>query len=101
MYDCCLVIEDGRKCNKRYVHTGATTRMNEHLFKSHGFREIVHSERKRNERDSMSLYLVYFIISASLPFRIVENKYFKLFVNSLNSNFKVPTRDQLRTLINH
>lgn len=100
MYDCCLVNENGKTCNKSFVHSGATTRMNEHLKRVHGFSNVTYTEKRKSKNESVSVLLVYFIISAALPFRIVENKFFKDFLNALNPQYKVPSRDEIRSLIN-
>jgi len=41
-----------------------------------------------------------FIITASLPFRCIENRFFKLFCESLNPNFKSPSRQHVADLSN-
>ena len=43
-------------------------------------------------------FLLMFIITASLPFRCVENKFFKLFCNSIYPNFKTPSRKEIAEL---
>ena len=41
-----------------------------------------------------------FIITAGLPFRCVENKYFKSFIEGLNPSYKLPSRKKISDLVN-
>ena len=50
------------------------------------------SKRAKNCHTKTEQLLLRFIVSAALAFTIVENKYFKKFIESLNSSFKIPSR---------
>ena len=45
-----------------------------------------------------NLFMKTSIFLEDLPFRFVENKYFRIFAHNLNPNFKIPEKNQLKTL---
>lgn len=95
-------------CTKSYVFFGSTTNMRSHLIEEHNIDEQYESEdvedddpRPSNRYKQLHIQLLRFIISGFLPFRIVENLQFKLFVKRLRSDYKLPSRKYLSsTLLN-
>ncbi|CAF0985650.1 unnamed protein product [Brachionus calyciflorus] len=72
----------------------STGKMIRHLTRKHSI-----STKKNSESESDPInYLLMFIITASLPFRCIENKFFKMFCESLNPKFKIPSRQHLANL---
>jgi hypothetical protein len=63
---------------------------------------VIYSEDKikepLNDRNSLIYLLLMFIISASLPFRCVNNIYFIKFCKALKPEFAVPDRKYLSRL---
>ena len=57
------------------------------------------SSMSQIDSDAADTALVYLIIGCFLSFFIVENKYFKDFIQCLNPSYKVPSRKKLRNLI--
>ncbi|CAF0930777.1 unnamed protein product [Brachionus calyciflorus] len=98
-------------CTVFYVWLGSTTNMLDNLKDKHclGLLEngknneevsssdesALNSKRFKENDERMSKIdkdLLKFIISASFPFRVVENCYFQRFVSKLNKNYRVPNR---------
>ncbi|RNA27428.1 zinc finger BED domain-containing 1-like [Brachionus plicatilis] len=75
----------------------STSKMFRHLEQKHDIKLNNKFETDEREKDPFYLLLM-FIITASLPFRCVENKFFKLFCHFLNPNFKLPSRKDLSDL---
>lgn len=97
---CLHKVENGNICSKTLLHSSSsTTSMLNHL-KSHGISDFPKKNASKIDNTNISsskiqYYLLLFIISAALPFRCVENKYFKLFCKSLNPNAKLPSRQKI------
>ena len=45
-----------------------------------------------------NMLLISFILSSSTSIDLLENKWFKMFIENLNSNYKLPTREELGNL---
>ena len=100
----CLHKVDGKVCSKTLSHSSSsTTSMINHL-KTHGISDFQKKNATKIDNTNISstkiqYYLLLFIISAALPFRCVENKYFKLFCKSLNPNAKLPGRQKISQMV--
>lgn len=92
----CIVKTSNEICNLEFAHNdNSTGTMIRHLDNKHGIKLSQKIENNQREKDP-SYLLLMFIITASLPFRCVDNQFFKLFCNYLNPNFKLPTRKTFR-----
>ncbi len=97
---CLYKVENGQVCSKILSHSSSsTTSMLKHL-KSHGVSDFERKNETKIDNNNISstkiqYYLLLFIISAALPFRCVENKYFKLFCKSLSPIISLPSRHKI------
>ncbi|CAF0782236.1 unnamed protein product [Brachionus calyciflorus] len=110
-------------CSVNYSHYGSTTNMSSHLRKHHieklDGQEIDEQEAEIEDYEDefkteqidvslnqnkarlvvsnsqIELNLLKFFISSSLPFEMVENLQFKIFIESLNSNYDLPNKYEL------
>lgn len=60
-------------------------RMNKVLAESSS--KVIH---KNLGRQALMMLLALFIVCCNLPFKIIENRHFKRFINALDPNFKIP-----------
>jgi hypothetical protein len=54
---------------------------------------------KRNRVKLAHIFLLKFLITSFLPFRVVENKYFVRFLNLINENYVLPSRRWLSSVL--
>jgi hypothetical protein len=54
----------------------------------------ISSSKNTNFSDS-NMLLVSFILSSSTSIDLLDNKWFRMFIENLNSNYKLPTKDEL------
>ena len=81
-------------CGKVISHNdNSTGKMVRHLSIKHQI-SVKKKDDEAGEDDPL-YYLLMFIITASLPFRCVENEFFKKFCRVLNKDFKLPDRKKL------
>lgn len=74
-------------CNYEIAQdNNSTSSMIWHLYHKHQIKICQKNESDEKEKDPAYLLMI-FIITSNLPFRCVENKFFKLFCNFLNPNF--------------
>ena len=74
------VSDDGDLCNQRYLHTGPTTNMKNHLIHKHNiFKPAMINNNNLNPEDDINFVLLMFIITAALPFCCVENSFSRNF----------------------
>lgn len=91
----CQVQTEKGICNKTLPHNdNSTSKMVRHLNSRH---KISFAKSEVKEKDTVYCLLM-FIITASLPYRCVENRFFKMFCECLDPNFKIPSRKQLSDL---
>jgi hypothetical protein len=55
------------------------------------------SSKNANFSDS-NMLLVSFILSSSTSIDLLENKWFRMFIENLNSSYKLPTKDELNSM---
>lgn len=101
----CLLCKKQNKV-KHYQTTSSKTNLHYHLEVDHDIKDSRKPAKPRNQCNNQSFdpekideYLLILIVFCFLPFSIVESEYFANFVHSLNSNYKIPTRKKLRSLL--
>ena len=94
---------DKTVCGKYLANHNSTTSMINHL-KTH---DIYISKKKTDNKPqnsssdrtkALNYYLLMFIVTSSLPFRCIDNKFFKLFCKEINPSFKPPNRQKIADL---
>ena len=96
LYDKCTIIgSDGIQCKAQYAQHGSTSRMNEHLKKDHGLDEFKAREKPKEIADKSKL-LVYFVVSTSSPFSIVEDDFFR---EITCDSLEIPSRKVFKDLL--
>jgi hypothetical protein len=94
---CQKTLSDGNICAKEYSYNSATTTLNRHLVTKHALQiktlDNYRSRRSKIEND-FNILVLNMILSGALPYRIVENKFFKLIINNYTSQ-KLPNRTLL------
>ena len=101
---CTVKHKDKTKCKYVAKYHESTTYLWTHLGNHHNIHKDQKSinEGKKSSKfvdnDSTNYLLLMFILTAALPFRCVENKYFKEFIKQLNPNYKVPSRHKISEL---
>ena len=105
-------------CTSKFKYCGSPTTFKQHLIRGHGLtfstnkiitdinqlsdksyvltsddKEIV----KKNKSSVITTCLLMFIITACLPFRILENDYFKRLIFMLCPSYKLQTRQTVST----
>jgi hypothetical protein len=91
---CNIDCDDGSKCGKMLKYHNSTKYLLNHLQSKHKIIEKVKNSNNPIKKDPKEL-LMMFIVTAALPFRCAENKYFVEFCKALNSNFKLPDRKEI------
>jgi hypothetical protein len=95
----CMVDCEGSKCGKKLKYHNSTKYLFSHLENSHkifqGKVKDTSDSNNKNDIEFLNYNLMMFIITAALPFRCVENEYFKKFVKALNSSNKLPDRKNI------
>ena len=98
---CLVKHKDKTNCLYKPNYHESTQYMWNHLKSKHGIHrspEITKSKRSNVDEKATMYYLLMFIITAALPFRCVENSFFKQFIEQLNPNFKLPSRQKIANL---
>ncbi|CAJ0830895.1 6233_t:CDS:2 [Entrophospora sp. SA101] len=83
-------------CGKRLPNVSST--------KSEGqtdIRDLIQKKRalSKKEQDKINQDLINFIVDDIQPFNILENKFFRHFVSSLNPNYEIPSQPKVDQLI--
>jgi hypothetical protein len=92
---CLVKHKDKTKCSYKPNYHESTQYMWNHLKSKHG---ITKNKRSNFDEKSTMYFLLMFIITGALPFRCVENSFFKQFIEQLNPSFKLPTRQKIANL---
>ena len=97
---CKVVCKDSLVCGQKLKYHNSTKFLFNHLKKHNIFNELVSKKTKDAPLnvDQINYVLMMFIITASLPFRCVNNDYFIKFCKALNPNFNVPDRKKLSSM---
>jgi hypothetical protein len=77
------------KCNKIYNISTSGTVLKKHLIKKHNLAVKNQQKITNKEKNEIDETILSFFITSYTSFRNIENKYFKLLIEKLNSNYKL------------
>ncbi|CAB5213586.1 unnamed protein product [Rhizophagus irregularis] len=101
-------------CDKRYSKNCSTTTLNDHWKKKHlkiqpggvgsieaAFNNASNTQSQAEDHADILDKLVNWVIDDCQPFKVVDGVLFREFIASLNSKFRVPSRQTLRNKIDN
>lgn len=101
-------------CDKRYSKNCSTTTLNDHWKRKHlkiqpggvgsieaAFNNASNTQSQAEDHADILDKLVNWVIDDCQPFKVVDGVLFREFIASLNSKFRVPSRQTLRNKIDN